>query len=155
MTEVKVQEQHNMATLIAADESFNVDATAGLITLDREAHLNFSKEGVDKKSIKLHEDSTKEIVKGFTEVVGAEAVKLMSKDKKLDSVSGKMLIGTSKVEVEVRRSKEVSGGLKDGKALPRKITTGATSVKVRVNAGGKALDEVRRNISLVATKKLK
>ena len=140
-----------MAQRIAADETFAVDATAGLITMGRNAHLNFAKEGVDKKTIRLHEDSNKAIIVGFTETVGEQAVKLMADNKKLDSVSGNMLIGTSKVEVEVRRSKEMSGGVRDGKVLPRKVVAGATSVKYRVGAGSTALKEAKKVISEAAT----
>ena len=144
-----------MPQRIAADETFAVDADAGLITMGREAHLNFAKEGVDKKTIKLHEESNKAIIIGFTETVGEEAVKLMTNNKKLDSVSGNMLIGTSKVEVEVRRQKEVSGGVRDGKVLPRKVTVGATSVKFRTSIGGAALKDAKKTISENATASLK
>lgn len=88
-------------------------------------------------------------VNALTLAIGKVGVDHMAANKEVESVSGSTTIGRNKLEFDMSRRTEVSGGVRDGVALPRKELYGNVNVSHTIS-GGSSLKNTRKYIQELA-----
>ena len=110
-------------------------------------------EGITPKTVEELAHYTGEFIAAGTEAIGAVAIKALSKDKKLDKVTGEFGIGAlGNVAVNVERSRE---GVKPG-TTEKTVTYGANRVITSFQPGDKvgALSAAQSEIKKLAKEAL-